>query len=34
MIRHEVGIESLNVGVAASICLYEQFTQRQAAARR
>jgi TrmH family RNA methyltransferase len=33
-IRHEVGIESLNVGVAASICLYEQFTQRQAAARR
>ena len=33
-IRHQVGIESLNVGVAASICLYEQFTQRQAAAGR
>ncbi len=33
-IRHDIGVESLNVGVAASICLYEQFTQRQAAARR
>ena len=33
-IRHDAGVESLNVGVAASICLYEQFTQRQTAARR
>lgn len=33
-IRHDAGVESLNVGVAASICLYEQFTQRQTAIRR
>lgn len=32
-IRHDSQVESLNVGVAASICLYAQFTQRRAVAR-
>jgi TrmH family RNA methyltransferase len=32
-IPHSPAIESLNVGVAASICLHEQFRQRRAAQR-